>query len=590
VPGPGPVPGPASAINKLSEEQAVASMRRASLEPLEPYPGSNRKPWRSRCSICNREVTPRLANIRSGQGGCKYCGSAARAVQRRIREDEALACVEAVGLQPLESYLDTKTPWKCVCLKCGSVVHAVLNRIRSGRGGCATCGNVKRAAAKRHPEVEAETYMIKAGLEPLEPYPGARNPWRSRCLKCGAECAPRLDNVRNGGQGGCQNCGRISGDRKRRLASEVAVVNMRAAGLEPLEPYTNDRTPWRARCEKCGREVKPKLVTIRRGQGGCNYCGGIAGAKRRRIPDAVAVDTVRTEGLEPLEQYPGADKPWRCRCLNCGATVTPVLAVVRRGQGGCGPCAGRVRIDAAAAEAVVRTAGLEPLSPYPGGVDKKWRCQCRKCGTIAAPTFRRVRSGGGCSPCAAIARGVKQRLSSDEAVSSMLAVGLEPLAPYVNANTPWLSRCLKCGSDVLPRLGTVRSVGSGCESCAGSGFDAASPAILYAITHSGLMAHKIGITGAGNKWDRLAHHRRRGWQEFNRLWFATGARARRVERAVLRRLETERGIPLSYLLAEHMPQGGHTETFCCEEITIAEVNQLIDEEAAKLVEVKPPAS
>jgi hypothetical protein len=39
-----------------------------------------------------------------------------------------------------------------------------------------------------------------------------------------------------------------------------------------------------------------------------------------------------------------------------------------------------------------------------------------------------------------------------------------------------------------------------------------------------------------------------------------------------------------------MPQGGHTETFCCEEITIAEVNQLIDEEAAKLVEVKPPAS
>ncbi|MYW01126.1 GIY-YIG nuclease family protein [Streptomyces sp. SID3343] len=62
----------------------------------------------------------------------------------------------------------------------------------------------------------------------------------------------------------------------RKPDSEVATADMRAAGLEflePLEPYATSTTPWRCRCTTCGSEVSPTLMKIRTG-GGCRFCAG----------------------------------------------------------------------------------------------------------------------------------------------------------------------------------------------------------------------------------------------------------------------------------------------------------------------------
>ncbi len=48
---------------------------------------------------------------------------------------------------------------------------------------------------------------------------------------------------------------------------------------------------------------------------------------------------MRRMGLEPLAPYPGATKPWRCRCINCGEEVHPRYNNVASGQGGCSNCA-----------------------------------------------------------------------------------------------------------------------------------------------------------------------------------------------------------------------------------------------------------
>ncbi len=48
-------------------------MREARLEPLEPFDDAD-KPWRCRCLVCSRVVTPRLSSISAG-GGCKYCAT-----------------------------------------------------------------------------------------------------------------------------------------------------------------------------------------------------------------------------------------------------------------------------------------------------------------------------------------------------------------------------------------------------------------------------------------------------------------------------------------------------------------------------------
>lgn len=91
----------------------------------------------------------------------------------------------------------------------------------------------------------------------------------------------------------------------------------------------------------------------------------------RRIDPLVAVADMRAAGVEPVVPYPGSNVPWACRCLTCGALVTPRLDSVRGGQGGCRWCGQRQRrarpfLSHERAEAQLRAAGMEPLVPYPG--------------------------------------------------------------------------------------------------------------------------------------------------------------------------------------------------------------------------------
>lgn len=113
---------------------------------------------------------------------------------------------------------------------------------------------------------------------------------------------------------------------------------MRAAGFEPLEPYPGSETAWRCRCTTCGAEVTPRLSGIRVGYG-CEPCSYAARGEARKTPEAHAVAVMRAMNLEPLEKYPGRHRPWKCRCIACGAEVSPHYSSVDSGNGGCRFCA-----------------------------------------------------------------------------------------------------------------------------------------------------------------------------------------------------------------------------------------------------------
>jgi hypothetical protein len=55
------------------------------------------------------------------------------------------------------------------------------------------------------------------------------------------------------------------------LDPDSAAATMRAARLEPLEPFDDADAPWRCRCLTCNRVVTPRLSSIGAG-GGCKYC------------------------------------------------------------------------------------------------------------------------------------------------------------------------------------------------------------------------------------------------------------------------------------------------------------------------------
>ncbi|MFD4116889.1 hypothetical protein ACFWSJ_25995 [Streptomyces niveus] len=182
----------------MTNDVAVADMRRlGNAEPLEPYPGGARKPWKCRClnEGCGRTIYPNRNNVMNGQGACKYCAPNAPV-------DPAAASVA----------------------------------------------------------------MFDHGFVTLVRFPGTGKPWLSKCIVAGHMVAPRYDNITLR-SGRCRFCThRGPGDPNQ------AVVDMKAAGFTPLEPYRNVSTPWTSLCNGCGTIVSPNLNNVRTRGRCCPRC------------------------------------------------------------------------------------------------------------------------------------------------------------------------------------------------------------------------------------------------------------------------------------------------------------------------------
>lgn len=364
---------------RLTEAEAVESMRAAGAEPLEPYPGSQ-SPWRCQCLRCGAEVSPRLAKIRYGRGPCAACGNRATGERRKAEHAEtAKATMRALGLEPVEPYPGALTKWRCRCVTCGREVTPTYANAQQGETSCAYC------AGNRVDRPQAIEAMRGAGVEPLEDFPGSDRPWRCLCSTCGRETAPTYGSIRNG-QRACRYCSR------RAVVPDEAVEVMRAADLEPVAEYPGANTPWTCECKRCGNTVAPTYGSVRQGSGGCRYCAGLG-----PISVEQAEADMRAAGFDPLDDYPGSGKQWRCQCRECGRESTPTLMTARRGAR-CGYCAG-ARVDPSEAADVMRAHELEPLEPYPGS-HAPWLCRCLLCGREVRPRFHHVSlRGSSCRYC-----------------------------------------------------------------------------------------------------------------------------------------------------------------------------------------------
>ncbi|MFD4322974.1 hypothetical protein ACFWSG_42510, partial [Streptomyces sp. NPDC058548] len=107
------------------------------------------------------------------------------------------------------------------------------------------------------------------------------------------------------------------------------MAEMKAVGLDPLEPCPGTLARWKCR-HICGRVVFPIHHLAKYGRGVCRQCSG-----NPLIQPHEAVARIRTLGLKPLEPYPGQIRtPWHMKCLTC---ETPVVKKLQ-GAGGCRRC------------------------------------------------------------------------------------------------------------------------------------------------------------------------------------------------------------------------------------------------------------
>jgi len=536
---------------EIGSKRAVALMRKAGYQPLEPYPGSN-VPWKSRCMKCDALVQPRLGGIQSGQGGCRKCGIESSAASRMHTAQDAKKIALRNKLKPLEPYKGNSKRWKCECLRCGKVSSPYFSAIRIGKYGCLWC------AKKIVDPQEAKKKMIKAKLEPLVAYPGSDVGWLCRCMKCNREVMPAYGSIR-AGQGGCKWCANAGAKIQPEIATQLFLKN----NLQPLEPFKSSHSKWKSRCLRCDNEVSPSYHDIKQGSGGCRFCAP------NFVNVARIMEVMKKAGLEPQEQYTNSKSSWKVKHIKCGRVFETEYANVRGGTT-CRFCSRRDVVPEEAIDLMLKS-GKKPLVKYPGA-KVQWKCKCLVCKKIIYPTYSStVNRKSGCLYCEG------NKVDANDAVKFMRLNNLTPLVPYPGARVAWKSRCRQCKNIVSPQYSSVKSGQGGCRFCADWGIDYLAEGFIYLMTNEDLNSHKIGIGNTERqKGDRIKQHKKHGWHLVNQMIFDKTDDAFNIEQKILTWWRDSLKLDV-YLSEFEMPQGGYTETVDASEIDLPTIWAKVEE-------------
>jgi hypothetical protein len=531
---------------RVDSKKAIAIMRRAGLKPLEPYVDS-KKPWKSKHLKCGRIVSPTYNAIQRGQGGCIFCAGLA------VDPKEAKKLFISKGLKPIEPYPGhNKSPWKSIHLQCGREVSPSYNLIQQNYSiGCHFCSD-----QFVDPDAAYQFYLSK-NLQPLVPYPGTNNPWKSIHLICGSEVKPRYGHIKSG-RVGCLVCaGTVP------ITQAKAFAFYRSKGLEPKEKFKGPHHGWKSVHIECGRTVSPRWASIQQGQGVCEYCSG------NKVDMKKVKQLLKENNLKPLVPYPGNKVGWRCIHLPCGREVAPRYGALNGGQGPCEFC-GKNMVSEEEAYELLKKNKYKPLTDFPGG-SIPWPSIHIVCGTKVDVVSTYLRRGGkGCSVCT----GTKP-ISAKEALKLFKSRGFTPIVKFKGTKYPWKSKHNVCRKTVSPTYSALKS-GGGCKYCQLGGINLLAPAYLYLITHKSFNSHKVGIGGFDSYNNRLEQHTKQGWEIYSQLDLDTGEEAYEIEQAVLNWLRNDLNLQ-QYLLPEQMPQAGHTETVDASEVDLPTIWAKVEE-------------
>jgi len=255
------------------KEKAKRDLIAAGAFPVDEFPGAYRR-WKSKCLMCERIVYPTLFNVvRYESNPCRFCASKIKGQIRRERISvSAKALMVEAGLIPLTEFPGVARPWKCKCEGCGKFTSPQFRHVRNGHR-CIHCTNKSRGERLRVVKADfAREEMVKAGLNPLERYPGVNRKWKCQCVSCKVILGVRFSGFYRD-ELGCKPCSakRIGGQKKLAKAKQAEKL-MSRVGLVPIVPYPGANEIWRCRCQRCGKVVSPKFTSVQQGSGGCRFC------------------------------------------------------------------------------------------------------------------------------------------------------------------------------------------------------------------------------------------------------------------------------------------------------------------------------
>lgn len=538
----------------MTEAEALAILKDAKFKPVEPF-HAKLTPWMMECLVCHNVFQRRLRDIVNGFG-CKFCSG------RAWNADKAVERMVKAGLKPVEPFKSAGHKWAVECITCGRNSKVALGDIATGSiKGCKYC------ALDAKQNFEAKEIVIFEKIRNLdysiiegEKYRGKRTPIKVKCNLCGVVSNFNVSYLTAKDiKRGCKTCA----NNQLTMAIEEIEHRFKVANIRPLEPLKKASQKVRYQCLICGYEGICSGNSIRKGNG-CFKCGKARGGLKARVPYEEVVAEFAKYGLKVTGDYKSTATAVESVCLTCGKKVKKAYATLLKNRNGCPYCS-EDKVDPEDAIESIRRRGFEPLDPFPGG-GKPWRCKCISCGRESKPTHvGKSQKGSGCAYCS------KNKVDPDEAVQFMISQQIEPLEPYKGSTAKWRCKCLKCSREITTMYNTVKN-GSGCRFCAIQGMDYNGPAFIYLIVHPEFDALKVGI---GSQEFRIKQHTTLGWQLVKRWNYKTGFKASEIEERVLNYLRSDLQLN-NYLSKEQMPQKGHTETFGLDDISVKEVQALIE--------------
>lgn len=410
--------------------------------------------------------------------------------------------------------------------------------------GCTPCSTAKRRASLTLSEKQIRDRLANRDDIELVTYGGGTaKPSVFRCIH-GHEWTAITSSVLHRGSG-CAQCSAARSGRVQSLTADILVQRLKdRLDVQLVEYGGTTKAPSIFRCA-AGHEWSTSASNVLKGTS-CRVCAIAAGNLKSRLDEDGARRRLQGRGIE-LVAYGGASKePATFRCRS-GHEWTVVADKVLHGTSGCAVCAaarlGRVlRLDEAEVRSRLADRADLTLVLYGGTGAAMSRFRCPEGHEWDTRTDSVIEAGRGCRICS-FKRAAEGRTFGEEDFRRLISdrSDLELLAYGGKARERSRFRCTASGHE-WDTIASGVAAATRCPSCARSGFDTTSPAVIYLVHHEIDAALKIGITNTNNQADRLRTHARHGWILL-RSWPVEGGRiAYDVERTVVRAWR-EAGLP-----------------------------------------------
>ncbi len=491
-----------------------------------------------------------------------------------LAETHPELAAQADGWDPSEisGGMHVELPWIC------ESNHSFSSRVdqRTRGRGCPFCAGKKilvgfNDLASQKPEIASQAY----GWDPRSITAGSHRklPWQ---CENGHIYTSQVKSRALGGRG-CAICaGKKVLVGLNDLNTTHPELAAQANGWDPkaVSAGSNKKLSWRC---QLGHEWTADVASRAIAKSGCNVCTGkkvVAGFNDLKTTHPEIAS--QADGWDPTKIGKGNDK--RVSWLGeCGHRWLATIGSRTYRNDACPFCSGHQvllgfnDLNTTHPELAAQANGWDPKAVSSGSNKKlSWRCQLGH-EWITTVANRTALEPTGCPTCSGkrVLVGFNDLATTHSDLANQ-AVGWDPrtLTAGSNKRVKW-----KCEFD-HNWLASVdsRTRGTGCPSCAKSGFDPNKPGFLYFIDHFDLHLFQIGISNFPD--NRLADHKRSGWEVIELRGPMDGHLTHELEQNCLHALE-KRGAILGHK-ARIDKFDGYTEAWTKASLNVKSIKQILD--------------